>query len=90
MSQAPRHRLLGFDREDNEIADFVDDRAECVAADALGRFPQLLRALAGAGALVQQRTDIDWFSIRPAQRGSAARGPANQLRERRWSHPRGD
>src|SRR5437879_293441 len=45
MSQAPRHRLLGFDREDNEIADFVDDRAECVAADALGRFPQLLRGL---------------------------------------------
>ena len=67
-----RQRLLGFDGEDNEIADFVDDRAERVAADALGRFPQLLRALAGAGAFVQQRTDIDWFSIRPAHRGSAA------------------
>lgn len=44
MSQAPFQRLLegiglvGFDGEDNEIADFVDDRAEVVAARALGDF----------------------------------------------------
>ena len=44
MSQAPFQRLLeegeliGFDGEDNEIADVVDDRAERVAARTFRRF----------------------------------------------------
>src|SRR5258706_8674380 len=60
-SQAPLQRfcLLGFDGEDNEIADFVNDGAERVAARALCRFAQLLRAPPGARALVQQRVDVD-------------------------------
>ena len=39
ISQAPLQRffLLGFDGEDNEIADFVDDRAQAFAARALRR-----------------------------------------------------
>ena len=48
ISQAPRQRLLEggglivFDGEDNEIADFVDDGAEGVAARTFCRFTQLL------------------------------------------------
>src|SRR2546425_711662 len=64
ISQAPLQRLLllGFDGEDNEIADFVDDRAEALAACALGRLAQLLRALAGPGALVEESPDVDGIS----------------------------
>src|SRR5437867_3724292 len=40
--------LLGLDGEDNEIADFVDDGAERLAAGTLGGFAQLLGALASA------------------------------------------
>src|SRR6266566_5007924 len=82
-SQAPRQRrlLLGFDGEDNEVADFVDDRAEALAARALCGFSQFLRALAGTCSLVEQPPDIDWFSV-----GSAG----NQFFQRRWSDPRGD
>ena len=63
LSQAHprRQRLLGFDGEDNEIADFVDDRAERVAARALGRLAQLLHPRARAGAFVQQHADVDRF-----------------------------
>src|SRR5437870_2299751 len=59
-SQAPLQRrvLLGFDGEDNEIADFVDDRAKALAARALGDFAQLLRPLARPGAFIEQRLDI--------------------------------
>src|SRR2546422_111030 len=61
---APQRRLLlGFDGEDNEVADFVDDRAEALAARALCGFSQFLRALAGPGSLVEQPPDIDWFSV---------------------------
>src|SRR5712691_2153272 len=85
-SQAPRpapqrRLLLGFDGEDNEVADFVDDRAEALAARALCGFSQLLRALAGTCSLVEQPPDVDWFSV-----GSAG----NQFFQRRWSDPRGD
>src|SRR6266511_2078942 len=64
ISQAPLQRfwLLGFDGEDNEIADFVDDRAEAFAARALSRLAQLLRALAGTGPLVEERADVDGLS----------------------------
>src|SRR6266545_3954579 len=88
ISQAPRQRffLLGFDGEDNEIADFVDDRAEGVAARALRRFAQLLRALPGTRALVEQGPDIDRLSIRSGDPGPRARGSADQLLERRRSH----
>src|SRR6266446_5713464 len=65
INQAPLQRffLLGFDGEDNEIADFVDDRAERVAARALRRLAQLLRALPGTGALVEQGSDIDGLAM---------------------------
>src|SRR5437867_7551880 len=92
MSQAhplpPRQRcgLLGFDGEDNEIADFVDDGAERVAARALCRFAQLLRAPPGARALVQQRVDVDRVASpsAPVALGPLAppRRPADQLLER--------
>src|SRR6266545_4490789 len=74
ISQAPLQRFLlfGFDGEDNEIADFVDDRAEAFAARALSRLAQLLRALAGTGPLVEERADVDGLSsIRCTLRGSA-------------------
>src|SRR6266498_2777556 len=83
ISQAPLQRfwLLGFDGEDNEIADFVDDRAEAFAARALSRLAQLLRALAGTGPLVEERADVDGLSsIRWTRRGSA-----DQLLQRRRS-----
>src|SRR5881396_3255672 len=76
ISQAPLQRflLLGFDGEDNEIADFVDDRAERVAARALRRFAQLLRALPGTGALVEQGPDIDRFvPVTPGRRPGVSR-----------------
>src|SRR5574341_648865 len=65
-NQAQRQRclLLGFDGEDNEVADFVDDRAQRVAAGALCRFAQLLRALPRPGALVEQGLDVHHFAVR--------------------------
>ena len=47
-------RLLWFDGEDNEVADFVDDRAQRFAARALGQRAQLLRTLARAYVASQQ------------------------------------
>ncbi len=76
ISQAPLQRLflLGFDGEDNEIADFVDDCAERVAARALCRFAQLLRAPPGAGALVQQSVDVDRLvPVTPRRRPGVSR-----------------
>ena len=52
-------RLLGFDGEDNEVADFVDDRAEIVAVDALRRLAQLLGALTRPPTAIQQGADVD-------------------------------
>src|SRR5712671_6009216 len=83
-SQAPLQRrvLLGFDGEDNEIADFVDDRAEAVATHTLGGFAQLLRPLARARTFVQQRLDVDRLASVPI----FGRRAADQLLERRRSH----
>src|SRR5713226_6201300 len=83
MSQAPRQRrlLLGFDGEDNEVADFVDDRAEALAARALCGFSQFLRALAGTCSLVEKLPDFDWFSVSSA---------GNQFVQGRRSHTRGN
>src|SRR2546426_677767 len=97
ISQAPLQRffLLGFDGEDNEIADFVDDRAQAIAARALGRLAQLLRALTGTGALVEQSLDVDRFvpvtaGRRPGVSRASRRSPGDQLLERRRSHARRD
>ena len=71
ISQAQRRDvplLLGFDGEDNEIADFVDDRAQIVATHALRRLTQFLGALTGACAAIQQGADVDDL-IAPAQPG---------------------
>src|ERR1041385_501878 len=57
--------LLGFDGEDNEIADFVDDRAERVAAGTLSDFAQLLSTLAGASAFVEQGADVHGLATVP-------------------------
>src|SRR5439155_11504727 len=89
MSQAPplpprqRCGLLGFDGEDNEIADFVDDGAEPVAAGPLGGFAQLLDALAGASAPVEESPDVN--RLRSVTRGPLGRSPAYQLFQRRRS-----
>src|SRR5262249_52363320 len=79
-SQAPRQRpgLLGFDGEDNEIADFVDDRAEALAARALGGLAQFLSALAGAAALGEEGPDAP--RLPPVRR--FAGGAANHLVQR--------
>lgn len=61
ISQAHRQRccLLGLEGEDNEVADFVNDDAKVVPAGAFGRLAEFLCALAGAIALVEERSDID-------------------------------
>ena len=65
MSQAPpqRERLFGFDGEDNEVADFVDDRAQVVAARAPRRFAQLLRALARPLSPIEEGADVDRLAV---------------------------
>src|SRR5882762_9042129 len=85
ISQAPLQRLvlLGFDGEDNEIADFVDDRAERVTVRALGGFAQFLCAPAGTGTLVEQRPDVDRFVAITPWGGPVARGSGDQLFQRR-------
>src|SRR5436309_1582994 len=97
ISQAPLQRLflLGFDGEDNEIADFVDDRAQAFAARALGRLAQLQRALTGTGALVEQSLDVDGFvpvasGRRPGVSRDSRRSPGDQLVERCGPHARRD
>src|SRR5438105_3760794 len=84
MSQAPRQRrvLLGFDGEDNEIADFVDDRAESLPARALRRVAQLLRSVLRTRALIEESANVDGFvaaAVTPAA--------ADQLLERCGTHP---
>src|SRR5258708_3713397 len=74
-------RLLGFDGEDNEVADFVDDRAEIVAVDALRRLAQLLGALTRPPTAIQQGADVDHGGLwtTPAHRpglGGERRGGA--------------
>src|SRR6266566_6202761 len=91
MSQAPplpprqRCGLLGFDGEDNEIADFVDDGAERVAAGPLGGFAQLLDALAGASAPVEESPDVD--RLRSVARGPLGRGRALRATTERDRQP---
>src|SRR5438045_959631 len=83
MSQAPRQRrvLLGFDGEDNEIADFVDDRAESLAARALRRVAQLLRSMLRTRALIEESANVDGFVAAPVTPAAA-----DQLLERRGTH----
>ena len=72
MSQAPRQRrlLLGFDGEDNEVADFVDDRAEALAARPLCGFAEFLGALPGAGPLIEEAPDVYGLSTVPGPGGA--------------------
>src|SRR5207248_6558123 len=83
MSQAPRQRrvLLGFDGEDNEVADFVDDRAEGLAARALRRVAQLLRSVLRTRALIKESANVDGFVAAPVTPAAA-----DQLVERRGTH----
>ena len=84
MSQAPRQRrvLLGFDGEDNEVADFVDDRAESLAACALRRVAQLLRSMLRTRALIEESANVDGFVA-----ATVTLAAADQLLERRGTHP---
>src|SRR2546429_4614930 len=61
----------GLEGEGNEVADFVDERAELVARRPLRRCAQLLRSLERAVAAIQQGAHVHGGGRRGSRKGGA-------------------
>src|SRR5438874_3418680 len=84
----------GLEGEGNEVADFVDERAELVARRPLRRCAQLLRSLERAVAAIQQGAHVHGGGRRGSRKGGAgSRGggraldAGDELCERRRADP---
>src|SRR5213592_623848 len=83
----------GLEGEGNEVADFVDERAELVARHPLRRFPQLLRSLERTVAAIQQGAHVHGGRRGSRYGGAGSRGcgrtldAGDELRERRRADP---